>query len=141
MVVKNSMKNVPYYALKYLYYRIYAWNLRVWGESDLPQYNALFGVSFLLFLNMLSILATVEVFVGEHLIQDSNFTKFVLAGVIFVVFVVNFLCLVHDRKYMRIVKEFSDESATQRKGRLIALWIYVIGSFIAFFAVIGVRNS
>ncbi|MDG5800164.1 hypothetical protein QA597_07370 [Marinilabiliaceae bacterium ANBcel2] len=37
---------------RYLYYRLYSWNLKTWGEKDLPQWNALFGVSFMMFLNL-----------------------------------------------------------------------------------------
>src|SRR6476661_2690546 len=58
-----------YRAFTYLYYRIYAWNVRTWGESDVPQFNALFGVSFLVFLNILSVLAAIDVSVGRHIVS------------------------------------------------------------------------
>ena len=30
---------------RYLYYMLYSWNLKTWGENDVPEWNALFGVS------------------------------------------------------------------------------------------------
>ena len=62
-------------AHKYLYYRIYSWNLRTWSESDGPEYNALFGMSFLALLNIVSILTTIEMVTGGSVFNDSGMGK------------------------------------------------------------------
>src|SRR5882672_2154348 len=97
---------------KYLYYRIYAWNLRMWGESDLPQFNALFGVSFLIFLNIMTLLDLVDLCAGRHVVPFSRPT---VIGTVLVVIVIGYFILVHNGKYRTIAKEFSNETPAQRR--------------------------
>ena len=133
----SSVPLIFYRGYKYLYYRIYAWNLRTWGESDLPQYNALFGVSFLIFLNIMSFLTAIEVCTGRRFTL-SRLAVIAMGGTLMVT---GYLLLVHNGKYRRIAKEFSDESPTQRKRRLIAAVIYVTLTFATFFSLVSIRNS
>ncbi len=48
---------------KYLYFRIYSWNLKKWGENDMPEWNAVLGVSFTMFINLF-VLVLLFQFVG-----------------------------------------------------------------------------
>jgi len=127
-------------AYKYLYYRVYAWNLRVWGESDVPQFNALFFVIILALLNLMSIPTAIDAFTGGHLIKDSGRNKLILAGVGLVISLISYFLLVHDRKYKEIAKAFSVETPVQKRRRLIAIWLYLIGTFTAFFGFLSMLN-
>ena len=118
--------------LMYLYHRIYAWNLRVWGESDLPQFNALFGVSFLLFLNLMTFVTVIEIITGSRFPVSRDVT---LASALAILGISYFL-LVHDGKYKRIAKDFSKETPTQRQWRFILCVIYVVLSCVSVFWVI-----
>lgn len=130
---------MAYKAYKYLYYRIYAWNLRMWGESDLPKYNTLFGVSLLICFNIMTLATLVEVLVGNHL-PDSNVVSIGLLGIFIAVLLVSYYLLVHNGKYRTIVKEFNRETPVQRRKRLAAILLYVIGSLVTFFGVVQLRN-
>src|SRR5438477_8646627 len=110
-------------AYRYLYYRIYAWNLQRWGESDLPQFSALFLVLIFIFLNLMSIPTGIDLFTGGHLIRDSGRNKFMLGGVGLVISLISYYLLVHGGKYKQIAQEFSHESPRQKKTRLIVVWI------------------
>jgi len=124
--------------LRYLYYRVYAWNLRMWGESDLPQFNALFGVSVLVYLNILTVLAAIDVLAGRHVVALS---RTVAVGMGVTLMVIGYFLLVHKDKYRRIAKELNGETSTQRKKRLIACLLYVALTFVSFFWLASLRNS
>ena len=122
---------------KYLYYRIYAWNLRVWGESDLPQFNALFGVSFLVFVNMMTLLTAIEVTTGKRF----SISRATTIGTAFAMIVIGYFLLVHNSKYLTIAKEFSGETSAQKKLRFAACVIYVILTFVGSIWLVELRNS
>jgi hypothetical protein len=126
-----------YRAYKYLYYRIYAWNLRAWGESDLPQYNALFVVTILVGMNLLTIPTAIDAFTGGNIMPNTNATRIGFFLVFGAVMAVGYFCLVHKENFKTIAKEFASESLTQRRIRLLAVWIYLIGSFAAFFGLMS----
>ena len=124
-------------AYKYLYYRIYAWNLRTWGESDMPQFNALFAVSFLIFMNLISCLVAIEVCSGRHVTLSGLAT--IATGL--TIITIGYCLVVHNRKYQKMAKEFSSETPAQRRRRLIGVVIYVTLSFVTFFWLVKLRNS
>jgi hypothetical protein len=126
---------------KYLYYRIYAWNLRMWGESDLPQYNALFAVFILTFLNLMTIPTAIDVFTGGHLIKDTRANKLILGGLLFAIFLMVYSVLVHGKNYRKIAEQFSGETPTQKKVRLVFILAYIIGTFALFFGLMALRDS
>jgi hypothetical protein len=119
-------------AYKYLYYRIYSWNLRKWGESDLPQFSALFFVLIFVFLNLMCIPTAIDLFTGGHLIKDSSTNKFLLGVIGFAIALFSYYVLVHSENYKKIALEFVAESARQKTARLIFIWLYLIGSFVLF---------
>lgn len=131
------MFSKAYNAYRYLYYRIYAWNLRTWGESDMPQFNALFGVSFLIFTNVMTLLTAFEVFSGRHV----SFNRAVTIGTGLAFVVLGYFLLVHKAKYRKIVKTFSGEPPAQRRRRFVACVVYVTLSFVSFFWLVKIRNS
>ena len=90
---------MPY---KYLYYRIYSWNLRTWGESDVPEYNALFGVSFLAFLNIMSLFTAIELVTGLRIIDDSRMGKLFWFVAFLGVLVANYFLLVVEAGINRL---------------------------------------
>jgi hypothetical protein len=125
-------------AYKYLYYRIYAWNLRLWGESDMPHYNALFGVSFLLFLNIMSAFTLVDLLAGKHFVRLTRAVAMSIAGMLICV---GYLVLVHKAKYRNLGTQFAGESPDQSRRRLIGIWLYIIITFVSAFWLVSIRNS
>jgi len=118
-----------YNAIKYLYYRIYDWNLRAWGESDLPQYNAIIGISFLIYLNIVSIFIAIETLTGKQYLLFAPNTDYYIAATFLILLVFNYFLLVRNRKYLKIAEEFKGENSIQKRKGLFFIWLYVIGSF------------
>jgi len=116
---------------RYLYYRLYSWNLKTWGEKDLPQWNALFGVSFMMFLN-LSLLGLLLQFLGVNIFLRDELPKKELIIIMLSLFVINYFLFIHKSNYRSIVKELKKEPLEKRKTNTIFIWLYVILSFALF---------
>lgn len=119
--------------LRYLYFRIYEWNLRKHGESDFPQYNALLGTSFLMLMNFLSIPLIVD-HLGIMVIAPATFRNLVIA-LMPTTLVLHYLLLFRGGRYRTIQREFANEAANSRRRGTIAVWSYVVLSFGVFFGV------
>ena len=50
---------------RYLFFRIYRWGLRVHGPEDVPEFNAILGLSVLAVMNVLNILMAAELASGR----------------------------------------------------------------------------
>lgn len=111
---------------KYLYYRLYTWNLKTWGESDFPQYNALFGVSFMMFLNLVFIAGIFDIFGLKGILRPAPKNAIII--VIVTIIAINYFWLVKG-KYRIIAKGFKNETKNKRLRNALLLWLYFIASF------------
>jgi hypothetical protein len=112
----------------YLYYRLYAWNLRTWGQSDGPQYNALYGVSFMMLINLalvgiLLLLVGVGHFSGEVPMVETLTAAFAILGL-------NYFRLVRGRRYETIAKSYDGEPNETRFRNAVLLWVYAVASMV-----------
>jgi len=114
---------------RYLYYRLYSWNLRQWGDQDLPQFNALLGVSFLIYLNILALGEVIFVLFSSFLPTFNTFVKIFILIVGYMLLLLNFFLFVYKKKYKEIAERFNNETKTDRNRRSVILWLYVIFSF------------
>ena len=119
---------------KYLFFRLYSWNLKTWGNEDMPQFNAIIGVTFLMLINCAIIPALFEpVFKIKLFVTPTP--KLLIILIFVAVFCFNYFLLVYKKKYLKIAKEFSIETKYQSRTRAILLWFYVIVSFGIFFII------
>lgn len=108
---------------------LYSWNLKTWGEKDVPQWNALLGVSFMMGLN-LSIIAIIVDMTGIVSIFIDPLPKaaFVTFGII--ILIINYFWLYHKGKYQQIADDYKKtETKKQRRINALLIWLYVIVSF------------
>ncbi len=116
---------------RYLYYRLYSWNLKKWGEKDIPQWNALFGVSFMMFLN-LGLLGLLLQLLGVNIFLRSERPNTVLVSIMIILFVLNYFRFIHKSNYSSILKALKNEAPEKRRVNTILIWLYVILSFSLF---------
>jgi len=121
-----------YRAIKYLYYRIYIWNLGMWGESDLPHLNALIGVSFLIFVNLTMILIVIEAMINSQFLFELPNSEYYAGAFFLVLVLMNYFLLARNGKYLKIVEEFKKESIAQKRKGIAFVWFYIVGSFILY---------
>ncbi|HRZ98054.1 MAG TPA: hypothetical protein P5084_10890, partial [Paludibacter sp.] len=101
------------------------------GEKDLPQWNALFGVSFMMGLN-LGIIAGIIDMIGVVNIFVENTPKKEIIFFAFAILVANYFWLVYNGKYRQIAKEYKNEPKNKKLQNTLFLWLYVIVSFVIF---------
>ena len=116
---------------KYLFYRLYSWNLKTWGVKDLPQWNALFGVSFMMFIN-LGLLGLLLQALGINIFMRSEIPKKELIIIMVGLFVLNYFIFIRKSNYLTIAKEFKRETNQNRRTNTYLIWLYVILSFVFF---------
>ena len=102
----------------------------------MPQFNALFGVSFMMCLN-LTLLAVILDVSGINLIRADT-PKEIILPIAFAILITNYFWLVYKKKYEEIVNSFRNEPKTSRIYNFWLLWLYVFLSFalIALVAVV-----
>jgi hypothetical protein len=126
---------------KQLYFRIYDWNLKRWGSKDSPEFNALFGVSFIMVSNIFTILSIVDFLiidipnlfdvVPEHLIILLSLT----------VLLFNYFWLVYKKKYKRIINYYLNENKKMKIVKILYLWVFVILSIIIPIIIIRIQGG
>jgi hypothetical protein len=116
---------------KYLYYRLYSWNLKTWGVKDLPQWNALFGVSFMMFIN-LGLLGLLLQAIGINIFMRAELPKTELTIIMVGLFILNYFIFIRKSNYLTITKELKRETNQNRKTNTYLIWLYVILSFVLF---------
>lgn len=115
-------------AYKYLFYRIYVWQLNMFGEEDNPKFTALLGNSMCIAFNLLT-LDIIFQFVTGYDYRIEN-----IYGVIgiLLIYSINYLLLLYGNKSQAIIAKFSSESERQRKKRTIYCRAYVLFTFLIF---------
>jgi hypothetical protein len=126
-------------AYQYIYYRLYTWNRKLWGDSDAPEYNAAIGMSIMLFCNFMS-LNIVFNLLTDKFIAPPGLPKIyaILGGLI--LYVLHYITFLYNKKYLGIVRNFQSEDEKKRKRNGVLVFLYSVGSplffiFLMFFGI------
>ena len=115
---------------RYLFFRIYRWGLRVHGPEDVPEFNAILGLSVLAVMNVLNILMAAELASGRG--RPIEISKFITIVVGTAFLLLHFVYLVRGGRVEQICKEFEDQPPTTTAT--FFTWAYPLASFVFFFA-------
>jgi hypothetical protein len=126
---------------KYFYYRLFRWNLKTWGKNDVPQYNALIGVTFLCYLSLFNIAIIFELITGLSLLTQFGIGKLHIVIVFLALGTLNYFLFIHHNRYLQLERYFGSESKQQRANRSLFLTFFVLASFVLFFVLIALRKS
>lgn len=120
-------------AYKYLYYRIYAFQLRWFGKEDLPEYTAVLSVSLLVWWNFYAILLAISLWTRFKIVDALNPDKIKLGlGLLFII-ITNSFIFIDKQNYQQIAQQFKDENNSKRRIKLIFIFAYVVISFVVPF--------
>lgn len=117
-------------AYKYLYTRIYLWNLRMWGENDIPHLNSLLGVTFLVFLNIYFIFILCGFIFSFKAISIFNSTNIFPIVSYLVILAINYFVLIWKDEYKILRKKYENETEAERNRKYWFCLYYVVASFI-----------
>lgn len=133
-----SMLLTIWQGYEYLYYRIYTWDLRTFGEDNLPQFNAAINVSFMSLLNLFTIAMPIASLLGVT--GAFNINKYAIGGVAITWILINYHLLARNERYKKMALKFAQESHYDRGRNSVLCWLYVIFSFVAAFFSIYYTN-
>lgn len=122
-----------------LFYHIYKSQINS-GEKSMSIPSAVLGLSFILFMNALSLMVIIDLlgFTVLTKILESNPTETALV-LGFGLFGLNLAWIYHKKRYQKIIKSFSKRSENQRRrGARITLF-YGLASIIALFILAPLR--
>lgn len=118
-------------AYRYLYYRFYLLNKRMWfGYSEPPHLQNVSALFAFQFLNLLTAVFLLHGFTGEWYLPPTHGTF--MFGVA-ILFFINYFAFGSGGRHIAIIREFEREHGTQRKLRSLFFWSYLIGSIMACF--------
>lgn len=114
----------------YLFYRVYCWQLKMWGAKETPEYTALIAVSMMLTCNAMPVFGAGLIVVGYPSAQAIWVPAVIAIYSIFLI--VGYFIFVRGGAYLRIRDKYSRLTEIEhRKGRLLLL-AYVVGSILLF---------
>lgn len=116
---------------KYIYYWLYTWQKKLWGENDVPEFNAVVGMSLSLSAILASMAVIIELITDVQIIP-SGVPKVRIAVVGIIVLGIHFFLFMYKGKYKEIEKEFKKESKKERRRKGFWVLVYTFGS-LAFF--------
>ena len=101
-------------AYKYLFYRIYSWNLRIWGKSDAPEYNTIVGLTVLVLFNIICIISLLEILLKVIIFKPNEIPIIYYLLIFTIMYGINYFIFIFKKRYEKIVKEFKNEPSKKR---------------------------
>lgn len=113
----------------FLFFKVYKWIYKKWGEQDFPHWTALYIVSFMMLTNIASILVICQFF-GLNIFLRKSTPKIEIIFIAILVLGFNYFLFLHKKKYLTIVDYYS-KMTINKKNNLI-LWLYICTSILFF---------
>jgi hypothetical protein len=120
--------------LKYLYYKFYKVS-KIIDSDNIPEWTSYFSFAGLQMANLWVLAKLVDRYVYSFSIMDIVKNKWSYSVIFFIVFGLNYLIFMKDKKYLEIEKMFANETNTKRTIGNIGLFVYVVISIALIFAI------
>ena len=123
-----------------LFFHIYKSQSRT-GEKETPIASSILGLSFLVFMNVMSLLLVLDIFGLDILsdILDSENRIIITLAIAGGILVMGMIWFYHRKRYEMIITQFSKRSTVQRKSGAKITLIYALVSIIIVFVLAPLR--
>jgi len=115
---------------QYFYYRVYTWQLNLWGESRSPQTAAVYAVSTLMYFNLLTFGILLDGMKIVNLFEEGPTPVLTIIILSILLYNVNSSWLKRNGRYKQIAKIYKNESKSVRNKKLALIWAYICLSII-----------
>lgn len=126
-----------YKVYKYLFYKLYCWYLNTFGEKDGPHHNAALIISLLTYCNILTIFSILQKITHIEFLWFGGWNIKYLALLAILYYAFHHFVLLHNKRFIKIIKEFEGESNHNRKIGNLWVAIYIVFTFIAVYFSMG----
>jgi hypothetical protein len=116
-----------------IFYQLYKSLLKV-GEKDIPIFSAIFVFSFLIYLNLLTLMTIIQLIFPIYNVKLSKI-EFLLIYVITII--INLIYFAVKKRYNLIIQNLNGAVGKQNKQRFIYVSIYVCMTFLSFFILVS----
>lgn len=113
----------------YIFFKIYRFVRKMAHKGDI-EWNVMFGITVLVGLNFVVLFSNFLPMSMENFKKDY---KVWFITVVILIFLANYFLFVHNKRYLRILDRFKDESNKQRRIGAVCVILYVILSVSALF--------
>lgn len=114
---------------RYFFYRVYSWQLKLWGESNSPQTTANGAITIMLFVNLYTIAIISQVLGIIKLFNEESIPKLFIVLIGIILYSTVSFWIKRNGGYTQIAKLYKDESRKIRNLKLLYIWLYIIASF------------
>lgn len=121
---------------RYMFFRIYEWGRRTHGISDLPEYNAILGLSILATISIFNAFMVTDLFFDQSFVTDH--AKPIAVSIGFLSLVMHYAFLIHGGRLQQITEEFHD-NAPARSGMTV-IWTYPACTLFLYFLLLVIRR-
>ena len=128
--MKNLLKKI-WTSYKYIYYREYTWNKKMFGESDIPEFTAVAVMTTNFILLIFIIIVLLNILFDTHINLISIPKKIIIIPVMGII-ALHYFLFAYKGKYRQIEKEFANESKKQRFIRGWLVGIYSVGTIVIY---------
>jgi len=128
----RSIKFV-YEFIFYMLYKYAAKSEKGWETGrGIPHWIGVFSLSCLLFINII----TCVVIVYHYFPFSISLTKYHALSLILLLYYINYVIFIKHRKYLKLVKKFSNHFMNKKVLQEIFFWSYIILTFVLFFTIL-----
>jgi hypothetical protein len=113
-----------YKGYKYLFFRVYQWNLDRTDSDDSPELTALLFISLFTSLHLAVFLLIFQKLFNLQIIPFLVNEKLLLAGIVFINLIVNYVLLMRHKRSSAIIQEFGGLPLEKRKRSDLNVAIY-----------------
>ncbi len=112
---------------RYVYYWLYTWQKRLWGEDDIPEHNAALGMAMSLFCLLYSVNIIIYI-ITDIMVIPTGLPKVGIFLLFLMLYGLHYLAFIHRGKHRKIEKEFKNESRKERRRKGLFVLLYTFGS-------------
>jgi hypothetical protein len=117
---------------RYIFYRLYNWNLKSFGKQDSPLLNALLELSMLIWLNVLTAVLLIDKIFKIKMLNLLSEKYIITIIIAFLVLIIQYFLLIHKDRHKKIIEDYKNDKSNSRKNDNMAFW-YVGVSLSTFF--------
>lgn len=121
---------------KFIFYKLYKWNDKLFGKADLPHWNGFLLASMMLLFNIFTALWSIDLFFDTEVADRLNAVRSIFILILLVYLFGNYLFFLRNDQYLKILERFDNMDRKKKRYLEIGFWAYIFLSVLSLSLVI-----